>query len=372
VNIGFDAKRAFLNKSGLGNYSRTLISSLCKNHQNNKYSLFTPENSKSAFNAFASSQKNIEIITPKKLLDKNLSSRWRSYGITDLLTKNNAEVYHGLSNELPFNISKFKGKKIVTIHDLIFLRYPKLYSYLDRKIYDKKFKAAALLADIVIATSEQTKKDIVEFYAVPENKIKVIYQSCQDNFYKEITASEVSRVKSKLNLPNNYLLHVGTIEERKNLLTNIKALTIIKDIPLVVIGKKKDYFKKIQKIIIENNLGHRIRILEDVPNEFLPALYHGAEIFIYPSLFEGFGIPIIEALTCGTPVITTQGGCFSEVGGKNTIYIEATNHEQLALEINKILSSTNLQKKMSEMGLIHSRNFLPELISSQIMSTYKS
>jgi glycosyltransferase involved in cell wall biosynthesis len=372
MNIGVDAKRAFLNQSGLGNYSRTVIKSLLNFYPENNYSLFTTRKSKNEFSEFISSRKNTSVIQPHRILDKQLNSRWRSYGITSLLSENNIDVYHGLSNELPFNIGKFEGKKIVTIHDLIFLRYPKLYPFIDRKIYNKKFKLACELSDIIVAVSEQTKNDIATFYSVNPKKIKVIHQSCDELFYKEITKDEIKNVKSKYTLPGKYLLSIGTIEERKNLLAIVKALTIVKDISLVVIGKKKNYFKKIQDFISSNDLSKRIVFLEAVPSEDLPAIYNSAEIFIYPSLFEGFGIPIIEALTCKTPVITTKGGCFAEAGGPNSIYIDPMNHEQLAEEIKKLLLSSELRNSMAEKGFEYSKKFLPEIIASQMMALYSA
>jgi glycosyltransferase involved in cell wall biosynthesis len=370
MNIGFDAKRAFLNQSGLGNYSRTLIKSLSYYFPNNHYSLFTTKKRSSETSFNIGSNKNTSVILPETFLNKRVTANWRSYVITALLTKTKIDVYHGLSNELPFNIDNFKGKKIVTIHDLIFLRHPKLYNPIDRKIYNTKFKSACELADVIIATSQQTRNDLVEFYSVSPEKIKVVYQSCNDVFYMETDGIEIDRIRIKYNLPNNYLLNVGTVEERKNLITLLRALTIVKDIPLIVIGKKKSYFKKVEKYIEENNLKNRIHFLENIPNEDLPAIYRNSEIFIYPSLFEGFGIPIIEALTSNVPVITTQGGCFEEAGGKDSIYITATNHEQLAEEIKRLLASTALRKSVAVKGFEYSKIFLPKKIANEIMEIY--
>ncbi|MBI4931437.1 MAG: glycosyltransferase family 4 protein [Bacteroidetes bacterium] len=368
MNIGFDAKRAFLNSSGLGNYSRTVITSLVQNFSANHYTLFTTKKNKSTFSEFISGKKNVSIIQPKGIVDTKLNSRWRSYGITKLL--GNIDVYHGLSNELPFNIQKFKGKKIVTIHDLIFLRHPKLYPFIDRKMYNKKCMSACKLADVIVAISEQTKNDIQEFYSVDSKKIKVVYQSCDDLFHTEYRTEEINKVKTKYGLPAKYLLNVGTIEERKNLLTIVKAIKNIKDIPLVVVGKKKTYFKKVQEFIAKEKIEKRILFLANVPTEDLPAIYSGAEIFIYPSLFEGFGIPVIEALTRKTPVITTKGGCFTETGGSDSVYIDPMNTEQLAHEITHLLSSPGKRKEMSEKGFEHAKNFLPETIASQMMKLY--
>jgi glycosyltransferase involved in cell wall biosynthesis len=372
MHIGFDAKRAFLNNSGLGNYARTLIKSLNEYYPENTYSLFTTRQSENDFQKQISSLKNISIHEPQSFIDKKLRSRWRSYGITNTLKEQHMDVYHGLSNELPFNIQEFKGKKIVTIHDLIFIRFPKLYPYLDRKIYNKKFRHACDIADTIIAISEETKRDIEKYYFIPENKIKVIYQSCDEAFYNEYSKEEEQNIHSLYQLPSDYLLYVGTIEERKNLMTIVKALKQVKDIPLIVIGKKKSYFQKVKDCITKNGLTNRVIFLENVDNSHLPMIYKNTKIFIFPSLFEGFGIPIIEALTSRTPVITTKGACFPEAGGPDSIYIDPLNENELAEKINDLLGSEKLRNEIAKKGFDYAQRFHPRTVTSQIMNVYKS
>ena len=371
MNIGFDAKRAFLNNSGLGNYARTLVKSLNEYYPDNTYSLFTPRQSDNDFKHYISAYPNIRVEEPQSFIDKKLRSRWRSFGITHVLKEQKTDVYHGLSNELPFNINEFKGKKIVTTHDLIFLRYPELYPYLDRKIYNKKFRHACDVADTIIAISEETKRDIEQHYFIPESKIKVIYQSCDLLFYDEHSAESVRQVVEKHNLPASYLLYVGTIEERKNLLTLVKALKDVKEIPLVVVGKKKSYFNKVMDFLMENKMENRVLFLENVENSDLPAIYQKAELFVFPSVFEGFGIPIIEALTSKTPVITTRGGCFPEAGGPGTVYVNPEDPNEMAAQINALLQSETLRKQMAETGFNYAQRFHPKVISSEIMKIYR-
>jgi len=371
MKIGFDAKRAFLNQSGLGNYSRNLLSSLFRYFPGHDYLLYTTKRSDSSFSRSLDQRKNVSVTTPDNFIDKKLGGRWRSYGITPLLNQAQAGVYHGLSNELPFNIHKFSGKKIVTIHDLIFLRYPELYPALDRKIYDKKFRKACAAADLILAVSRQTASDLQEFYGIPEKKIKVIYQSCNEAFYSPPAAAEAARIREKYKLPERYLLYVGTIEERKNLLTVVKALREVKDVPLVAVGKKKGYFSEVAALIKEYGLGPRIFLPDQVNNEELPAIYRGAELFIYPSVFEGFGIPVLEALTSRVPVITTRGGCFAEAGGPHSSYIDPMNAEELAAEINAILASPERRSRMAEAGYAHALGFAPERIAAQLMHVYQ-
>lgn len=370
MNIAFDAKRGYLNNSGLGNYSRTLIKSLNQYAPSNKYTLLTTRQSDGDFKKYIDQQTNINVLEPSSFIDKKINSRWRSYGITDVLNKNNIDVYHGLSNELPFNISKFGGKKVVTVHDLIFLRYPKLYPLIDGKIYNKKFKHACDIADVIIATSEETKRDIEHFYFTPENKIKVIYQSCSEHYYNDFSAEQINNASSQHNLPESFLLYVGTIEERKNLLTIAKALKQVKDIPLVVVGKKLKYYDKVMDYLIENKLKDRVIFLNHVSNFDLPIIYQLASVFIFPSISEGFGIPITEALIRKTPVITTLGGCFSEAGGPDSIYINPKDENDMADKINFLLSSEKDAKAIVEKGFEHAQKFHPKNIVKQLSSIY--
>jgi glycosyltransferase involved in cell wall biosynthesis len=370
MHIGFDAKRAYLNNSGLGNYARTLVKSLNEYYPENTYSLFTPRQSETDFQKQIASMNNFHVHEPQSFIDKKLRSRWRSYGITNVLKEQHMDVYHGLSNELPFNINDFKGKKIVTIHDLIFVRFPKLYPYLDRKIYNKKFRHACDVADTIIAISEETKRDLEKFYFVPESKIQVVYQSCDEAFYRTSSSEEDDKIKTLYELPSKYLLYVGTIEERKNLLTIVKALKQVKDIPLVVIGKKKSYFQKVRDYILKNELSSRVLFLENVDNNHLPTIYRNAEAFIFPSLFEGFGIPIIEALTAKTPVITSKGGCFPEAGGPDSIYIDPLNENELAEKINGLLSSGSLRNSIASKGFDYAQRFHPKAVTEQVMGIY--
>jgi glycosyltransferase involved in cell wall biosynthesis len=367
MRVAFDAKRAFLNHSGLGNYARSFIQSLSTHFAHHHYSLFTTAVGSTLFSKKIMEQKNISVICPKKNIP---TTYWRSFGITSQLK--NIEVYHGLSNELPFTIRRFKGKKIVTIHDLIFIRYPELYSYVDRKMYDIKFSHACKQADTIVAVSEQTKKDIVAFYNISPEKIKVIYQSCDEPFYQEPLAQAVADAKEKHKLPEKYLLYVGTIEERKNLLTLIKALTLVKTIPLVVVGRKREYYAKVMEYIRANRLENRVIFLENSTSHDLPPIYRGAELFIYPSIFEGFGIPIIEALTCKTPVITTAGGCFNEAGGPHSVYINPLDHEQLAAEMKILLDSPTARKQMSDHGYEYAKRFMPQMVANEMMNLYIS
>jgi len=365
MKIGFDAKRAFNNKSGLGNYSRDIIRMAVARKQDDIF-LFTPKKN------ISFKTKDAKIILPPEGIDTWIPSYWRSFSIMKEVQKFKLDIFHGLSNELPFTLGNYI-KKVVTIHDLIFKRYPQWYPYFDRKIYDWKFKLACQNADKIIAVSEQTKADIIHFYGIDEQKIKVVYQTCNESFKTKATKEEIQKVREEYQLPEDFLLNVGTIEARKNALNIVKALHQHKiEMPLYIIGRNTKYAKEIKYYIAENNLENQIKILHNVSNTELPIFYQMAKIFIYPSTFEGFGIPIIEALYSGTPVISSQGSCFSEAGGENSIYTEVNNIDALAEAILSLLNNEEKCKLMVEKGLKYVQKFNTDKLAIELHQLYEN
>lgn len=366
--LGFDAKRFFHNKTGLGNYSRDLIRILAQYYPENSYLLYNPKPKK--IDRIPIDGKIIIEHLPETKKDRKLSSLWRLFSVSTQIKKDKVEIYHGLSGEIPIGLNKSGVKTVVTIHDLIFMRYPNLYSYFDRKIHYYKFKYAANKADLVIAISEQTKTDIVTYLKINPDKIKVIYQGCAPVFKEKIPSEFVELTRKKYQLPPNFILNVGTIEKRKNVLSVIKAIKEI-DTQLVIIGKKTAYFTEINTYILENNLQNKVIFLENVELKELASIYRMATIFIYPSVFEGFGIPIIEALYSKTPVITSKGGCFSEAGGEDSVYIDALNSEEIKSELKKILADSEKRTIMKQKGFEFVQKFNDEIIAQNWIETYR-
>lgn len=366
--LGFDAKRFFHNKTGLGNYSRDLIRILVQYYPENSYLLYNPKPKK--IDRIPIDGKIIIEHLPETKKDRKLSSLWRLFSVSTQIKKDKVEIYHGLSGEIPIGLNKSGVKTVVTIHDLIFMRYPNLYSYFDRKIHYYKFKYAANKADLVIAISEQTKTDIVTYLKINPDKIKVIYQGCAPVFKEKIPSEFVELTRKKYQLPPNFILNVGTIEKRKNVLSVIKAIKEI-DTQLVIIGKKTAYFTEINTYILENNLQNKVIFLENVELKELASIYRMATIFIYPSVFEGFGIPIIEALYSKTPVITSKGGCFSEAGGEDSVYIDALNSEEIKSELKKILADSEKRTIMKQKGFEFVQKFNDEIIAQNWIETYR-
>jgi glycosyltransferase involved in cell wall biosynthesis len=368
MRIGFDAKRAYFNYSGLGNYSRNTIRYLSHKFPDNEFYLYIPKKKNQIPNGALN---NHTLVYPQTWKGRNFSSLWRSYWLGKQLVRDGIELYHGLSNEIPFDIIKNHVPSVVTIHDLIFLRYPEWYKPVDRKIYGRKAKFSCTNADRVIAISEQTRSDIIHYFRTPEEKIDVVYQGCDPDFYEQWTEAEKQKLKQRYHLPASYLLYVGTIEPRKNLLQVIKARHRGKlDIPLIVIGRSTSYIKLIHEYIAENSLKN-ITFLQDVPNEDLPGIYQMADAFIYPSRFEGFGIPILEALFSRTPVITSTGGCFEETGGKSSMYVDPDDTDELIHAVRSVLENEKLRTQMQEKGYNHARKFTDEIIAHNLMEVYR-
>jgi glycosyltransferase involved in cell wall biosynthesis len=200
----------------------------------------------------------------------------------------------------------------------------------------------------------------------------VAYQSCNQAYLIKADENKKLEVKAKYSLPKKYLLYVGTIEERKNLLTIVKALHEGRiDIPLLVIGRETPYASEV-KSYIENKRMKNIHFLKNIPNEDLPVIYQMSEIFIYPSSFEGFGIPVLEALNSGVPVIAGKGSCLEETGGESSVYINPLDSGELAESIVRIVNSPDLRNKMISAGYIHAEKFSQENTINELNKVYEA
>lgn len=379
MRIGFDAKRAFHNFTGLGNYSRTLIDTLARYYPDNAYHLYTPRLSNKMTVVTEKNKHGLSVHTPEGLM-RTLHPFWRSCCIKNDIKKHNIDIFHGLSHELPFCLPK-GVKTVVTIHDLIHERFPEFYPFFDRKIYSLKFKSACKYADVVVAISENTKCDIMDFYGIAEQKIRVIYQSCHPQFYLPDTnhhnfvkVDKIDKVKTQ-QLPQDYILYVGTVNERKNLLSLVKALQLIEnqiDIPLVVVGNGGDYLRRVKNYVNENKINHKVIFYSNMPFSFFPQLYRKAQALVLPSFFEGFGIPIIEALWSNCPVITSKGSCFSEAGGPDSLYIDPNDVEEMAHAIQRVLTDSTLRNQMILRGGAFVQKFHEEKIGTEWERLYRT
>ncbi len=359
MKIGFDSKRFFHNASGLGNYSRDLLRILAGHLPENRYILFDKKASDRGQEILASPAVTFSPVTPGFLARQLQMGRDACSAQCD--------IFHGLSGELPLRWGKRKIRKVVTIHDLIFRIFPEYYSFFDRQIHFLKFRNAARQADVVVAISEQTKADIIHYLEIPEDKIRVIYQGCSNLFKIPYTAEQEARVKNKYKLPDKFLLNVGTLEERKNGVSVAKAIRGT-GIPLVFIGRETAYADAIRKA---SDL-QQVYFLKGVSNEELAIIYRLATVFIYPSVYEGFGIPVIEALFSGTPVITNRDGVFPEAGGASSVYADVANTDDLRSKIVHLWEDENRRIRIAQEGSLFVQKFRDEVIAQQWRELYES
>lgn len=367
MKIGYDAKRAFHNSRGLGNYSRDCVRIVSERLHPAQLYLFNPKKSKGY--AQLLQLKNTVEVLPSGWW-KNVSGLWRTWGVSRQAKQLHLDLYHGLSGEIP--VGMFRNvPTIVTIHDLIFLRYPELYSFWDRVIHTAKFKYAAQNAHHIIAISEQTKKDIIRYFGICEEKISVVYQGCHQVFKQEYSLEQKQKVREKYNLFSPYVLNVGAIEPRKNALSIVKAIEHL-DISLVLIGQETSYAQQIKDYIRQKNMENRVVFLKGVSMEELSIIYQMSEVFCYPSVFEGFGIPIIEALFSKTPVITTKGYCFEEAGGASSLYIDLDDDvNQIKQHIVDLQNHPEKRQKIVSQGFDFVQKFTDDKVFASLMEVYQ-
>ncbi|HZY81458.1 MAG TPA: glycosyltransferase family 1 protein [Cyclobacteriaceae bacterium] len=366
MKIGFDAKRLFNNFTGLGNYSRFVVDALSANYPANDYFLYTPKLRSHPETSHYLDTKRFTVRQP----EGKPGALWRTFSITDDLRNDKLEIFHGLSNELPFR--KPAGiRTVITVHDLIFLRFPEYYGMIDVAIYKWKLAHSCKSADVVIAVSQQTATDLQEFLGVDPKKIVVVYQGCHPSFYQKVSNEAIEAVRRHYELPEEFILYVGTLEKRKNAGLIIKALARMKNrIPVVFAGRPTKYIAELEGLVKKYQAQAWVKFVYNASFADLPAFYQAASLFIYPSVFEGFGIPIVEAIASGVPVITSNGSCFSEAGGPDCIYVNPSNPEELCDAVTMVLENGTLRSTMVDASGKYINKFAPGVIAGELTKVY--
>ena len=373
LTIGYDAKRAVSNGTGLGNYCRTLLNDLGTIDTTDSFRLYVPDLGRDDLRSQLDMPRNMSFVTPANKLVKPLRSLWRIKGIVNDLKRDGVDIYHGLTGELPLGLSEAGIKSVVTIHDLIFMRCPEYYNPVDVAIYKWKFRNTCKQADRIIAISECTRRDIMELGEIDDSRIHVVYQSCDTRFHLQVSEAQKAEVRSRYSLPQRYILFVGTIEERKNALLAAQALPYLSDeIHLVLVGRQTVYAKTIFSFARQNGLANRIHMLSGVPTSDLYAIYQQAECFVYPSRYEGFGIPVIEAIQSRLPVIACTGSCLEEAGGPDNVYVDPDEPQEMAMAIKSITDNPDAARQIVTRSLDYIRRFENGNVAQEMLNVYRS
>lgn len=363
MRIGFDAKRLYNNFTGLGNYSRTTIDILTAEYPENDYYLYTPKIRVNGVTLPYMGKHNCHTITPKGVMR---GSAWRTYGLVGDMKRDGIELFHGLSNEMPTGLFHSGIASVVTIHDVAFRTFPDMYHWHDRKIYDMKWQYACNHADRIVAISECTKRDVLEFYNIPEHKVDVVYQPVNPMFYQSMPSEKV----------DPYMLYVGSINSRKNLLGIVKAMELLpKDLqmPLVIVGGGGSYKQQVKQYIAARHMEHLFIWPEMVDNTELHRLYTNAQLFIYPSFYEGFGLPVVEAQLSGCPVVTSNVSSLPEAGGPYAQLADPSSAEDICDKMTALLTDSNLRQKAIAGGREYAmKAFHPTVLARKLMKVYES
>jgi glycosyltransferase involved in cell wall biosynthesis len=350
--------------TGIGNYTYNLIKELNKLDADKDFLyLINYEH-----NRFFTNLKEVTINNPFKVLK---TYAWYPFLVIKL-RDHDLDVIHNPSQVPTF--LKFKQKYIITIHDLTPFITPKESKFGRPLIYKLFFPRTLKTADKIIADSNSTKQDLIRYFNIPEEKIKVILLAADEKF-KPLNNEEIDEFKQEYNLNFPFILYVGTLEARKNILTLIRAFYKLKKknihYKLVITGKKGWKYKEIFKTIDKLNLQNDIIFTGYVPEEDLPALYKAADLFVYPSIYEGFGLPPLEAMACGTPVITSNTSSLPEVVGDAGIMVDPYDVDGLARAMYKALTNERLRKEMTKKGLERAKMFSWEKCARETLEVYE-
>lgn len=374
LKVAFDGKRALFNFTGLGNYCRYALGALSEFAPGSDYRVYSHKDPAKSKADDVKRMPGISIVTPSGSYGRRFPRLWRHYGgLAPQLKADGIDLYHGLSNELPLDIARAGIPSVVTIHDLIFRTIPENYKAVDRRLYDFKFSRAARNATRIIAISERTKADIIRFYGIDPAKIDVIYQGCDPIFNRSYAESTAAEVREAYSLPEKFIVMIGTVEQRKNQLLAVEALALLPDdVSLVIAGRERNsYGGLLRRRIAELGLENRVRILSGVPTSHLPALYSLAVAAAYPSRYEGFGLPVIEAINSGTPVIAATGSCLEEAGGEGAAYVDPDSPAEFAEAARRIMADKELRREMVERGQAHTARFNRRTFALQLTETYR-
>ncbi|GAB4114340.1 MAG: glycosyltransferase family 1 protein [Candidatus Caldatribacteriota bacterium] len=358
---------------GVGSYAKNLIDSLAKYDKKNKYFIFIKHEHS---NIFEINQNNVNIIYQKNILrNKILRVLWEQFILPLYIKRLNINLLHSIHYTVPLFA---RCKTIVTFHDMTFFIYPEKHIFLKRIFFRLFIRISSWKANRLIAVSESTKKDIIKFLGA-SNKIDVVYETVDSKYHPFKNESMTSMIRKKYSILNKFILYVGTLEPRKNIIRLIQAYhnLLTKKLinhQLVIVGKKGWHYQEIFNMVnkLGLNKGRQKMIFTGyVPEEELPFLYNAADVFIYPSLYEGFGIPPLEALACGVPVISSNVSSLPEVVGDAGILIDPYNVQEISQAMFEILKNHKKKEQFRIKGLKRAEKFSNKNMAEGTIKVYE-
>ncbi len=371
MRLGFDIRPFLKEETGVGIYFKNLLFSLAQIDQNNEYCLFS-SSFKDRFPAH-----KIPPFIQKDFRDFHLPVKlvnfcWYRLGwpSLDFFFRKKIDLSHS-PTPLPLPGS---GKKIVTVYDLFFVESPFLSNKEAKRDFLPEVESSLERADGVITISRFTKNKIINKFRVEESKIRVVYLGFDHHFWQQISEAQLFRLKSKYKLPSSFILFVGALERRKNLPSLIKALKIIHaqrvSIPLFLIGPKGEAYNQIKEEIKRQSLSDWVKMLGYIQEEELKGFFRLATLLVVPSLEEGFGLPVVEALASGLPAVISRGGALPEVAQEAALYFNPLQPEDIANQILRVLRDKKLAQSLIAKGRQRAKDFSWLKTASQTLDFY--
>ena len=370
MKIAVNALQVSENNSGIGRYIIDMVSELIE----------YPEH---FFNIYLSQGVHIdqwERMNHVSLNHKNFCKEdffrrnfFEIFGFSPSIKKYQPDVFFAPDTKLPWGLGS-NVKKVVTVHDLAVFKYPETYQKSRVLYWQKHFTSSVKRADRVVAISQSTKRDLMDILRVPEEKVIVIYNGVGAEFQPVIDPVECLKVREKYRLPERYILFVGTFSPRKNLGRLIKAFGLLRretNLPhkLVIAGEKGWKYREDLQWVKDLGLEDQIVFPGFIDSADLPVVYSMADVLAYPSLYEGFGLPPVEAMACGTPVVVSNTSSLPEVVGEAGIFVDPYNIEDIGAGLSSVLSDLVIQKRLIKLGRDRARMFSWESAASQLMKT---
>ena len=375
MRIGIDVSRTAEETTGVGYYAKYLVDALAKIDTANQYTLYGiffdcyPKAWKKAHVPTAANFKLHQRWWPSALMRR----RWLRSGKQADNFIGNVDVLHSTAYTMPAVNS---AKMVVTVHDTSCLVYPEFHTEANNKFVVRNLHLAGRRADMILADSKNTKREIMRFLHVPEERIEVVHLAASDVFDETQSDADIRGVRAKYRIDKQYILTVGSIEPRKNLARTLVAFKALIDLglydyQLVIVGGKGWKNDTLERVVSQLNIADRLIFTGYVVEEDMPLLYQGAEFFVYPSIYEGFGLPVLEAMASGIPVVTSNSSSLPEVAGEAAILVDPTDTHAIFDAMKGLGGNASLRAEMANKGKSQAKTFSWERTARKTLQVYQ-
>jgi glycosyltransferase involved in cell wall biosynthesis len=370
--LGFDAVRALRNRTGLGHYARLVLEGLAEVAPDRELHLYTPRPADPRYATLPDAIGG-HVHPPDSPWRAPIARQlWRTFRLGHDVRRDGIDLYHGLTQEIPRDLPRAGIRSVLSVPDLLYLTRPELFRPVDRRSYHWRYRWSAEHADLLIAISDGTRRDLVTHFEVEPARVVVLPPAVDPRFAAPVSAEALARVAARYEINGPYMIAVGTLEPRKNQRLAIEALALMPDDAprLVLVGRDGGSAALLARLARARGVAHRVTTLTAVSDGDLPALVAGAVLANYLSTGEGFGMPIVEAMAAGVPVVATQAANLEDAGGDATVYVPADDPAALAAAWSAWLGDPIRRAERAERARAHARRFDHRLLAERLVAIY--